>query len=87
MGLRTPTLLIKQSTQETFVQRCLLLIIQPFDDDNQPSTVVLEQCSNPLIKRSCKSVFAAGLIVMYLSPYFPDLMPIEKAFAKVEAYI
>ena len=71
----------------TFVQRCLLPIIQPFDGDNPRSIVVLDNASIHHSKEVVNLISAAGSIVMYLPPYSPDLMPIEEAFSKVKAYI
>ena len=70
-----------------FVQRCLLNIIQPFDGNNARSVVVLDNASIHRVDAVVELVTAAGALVRFLSPYSPDLNPIEEVFSKIKAFL
>ena len=56
----------------------------PFNGVNPHSVVVLDNCSihhSPYIYETFHDV---GVLVYYLSPYSPDLNPIEETFSKVK---
>ena len=72
----------------TFVQRCLLPILHPFDGgDNPCSVVVLDNATIHHVKTVTRLISATGALVRFLPPYSPDLNPIEEAFSQVKSYL
>jgi len=61
-----------------------LQIFMPFDGDNEHSVVVLDNCSIHHVRGMDEILQDVGVIVQYLTPYSPDLNPIEEAFSKVK---
>ena len=75
---------------EEFVTEALIPILNPFDGTNPRLVVVMDNCSvhhmdiNPVVHLT-ESVSQAKLI--FLSPYSPDLMPLEEVFHQVKSII
>ena len=73
---------------EEFVTETLIPILNPFDGTNPRSIVIMDNCSihhvDPVI-HLIETVAQAKVI--FLSPYSPDLMPLEKVFNQVKSII
>ena len=70
-----------------FVQDTLIPEIQPFDGSRRRSIVIMDNCSihhAQLVKRALQD---AGIMVIYLPPYNPDLNPIEEAFSYIKYFL
>ena len=70
-----------------FVHGTLIPEMQPFDGLNKRSIVILDNCSihhTSLVKQALQD---AGILVVYLPPYSPDLNPIEEAFSYIKYYL
>lgn len=78
---------VNSDTFLQFIQRCLLPILLPFEDDNPRSVVIMDNASIHHVDAVSSIISAAGSLVRYLPPYSPDLNPIEEAFSKVKAYL
>ena len=70
-----------------FVQRCLVPILQPFNGMNDRSIVVMDNASIHHVNRVVATIQETGALVRFLSPYSPDLNPIEEVFTKVKSYL
>ena len=83
-GITAPCILDGPINTETFlawVVQFLVPVLRPGD------IVVMDNLSShkdPAIRRAIR---AAGAKLFYLSPYRPDLNPIEQAFAKLKALL
>ena len=64
-----------------FVRGTLLPQLQPFDGTNPRS---VDNCS----VQSVSELFeAAGVVLLFLPPYSPEMMPIEEAFSYIKGYL
>ena len=59
----------------------------PFDGVNHTSIVVMDNCSIHHVAEVKSALDDAGILLMYLPPYSPDLNPIEEAFGYVKGYL
>ena len=70
-----------------FVRGSLIPNLLPFDGENSRSIVIMDNCSIHHVG-IVEEVFAeAGVLVIFLPPFSPDLNPIEHAFSKVKFYL
>ena len=60
-----------------FVQTHLLPILQPYNDSNPHSVVIMDNCSIHRVLEVVKSITDVRSLLHFLSPYSPDLPPIE----------
>ena len=70
-----------------FVCGTLIPNMHPYDGQSPNSVVVMDNCSIHHIDRVQQLLDNAGIIVIYLPPYSPDLNPIESAFSYVKLYL
>ena len=61
---------------EEFVERSLLPYLMPFNGINPHS---LDNCSIHHVDHIVNLIEGLGVLVLFLTPYSPDLMPIESA--------
>ena len=59
----------------------------PYDGTNHKSIAVLDNCSIHHTAEVTELFRSAGILVLYLPPYSPDLMPIEETFSSVKYYL
>ena len=64
---------------DTFVCATLIPNMHPYDGQSPNSVVVMDNCSNHHT--------TAGIVVIYLPPYSPDLNQIQSAFGFVKSYL
>ena len=69
-----------------FVQGTLIPEMEPFDGTKRKSIVVLDNCSIHHARSVKDTLQDAGILVIYLPPYSPDLNPIE-AFSYIKCYL
>ena len=67
-----------------FVRGSVIQEMLPFDGRNPLSIAVLDNCSIHHVQELFQE---AGILVLFLPPYSPDLMPIEKTFSYVKYYL
>ena len=70
-----------------FVRGCLIPNMLPFDGTNSTSVVVMDNCSIHHVEEVKLLLEEAGILVVYLPPYSPDLNPIEEAFSSVKSFL
>ena len=68
-----------------FTAKYLIPQLQPFDETNPNSIVIMDNCSIHRITEIISMIEEVGAIVHFLPPYSPDLNPIELAFSKVKS--
>ena len=70
-----------------FVRGTLIPNMLPFDGVNPTSIVVMDNCSIHHVAEVRSMLEDAGILLMYLPPYSPDMNPIEEAFGYVKGYL
>ena len=71
---------------EEFIEQSLLPHLMPFNGINPHSIVVLDNCSIHHVDHLVNLTESMGVLVLFLPPYSPDMMPIESAFSKVKSF-
>lgn len=75
---------VDSDTFYDFINNNLLHFLQPFEDNNPHSVVILDNCKIHHAHETVRSIQDCGTIVNFLPPYSPDLNPIENIFSKVK---
>ena len=70
-----------------FVQGTLIPEMEPFDGSKRKSIVILDNCCIHHARVVKDTLQDAGILVIYLPPYSPDLNPIEEAFSYIKYYL
>ena len=70
-----------------FVGGSLIPNLLPYDGSNHTSVVVMDNCSIHHVHKVSELLEDAGILLIYLPPYSPDLCPIEAAFGYVKSYL
>lgn len=78
---------VNGDTFYNFVRGSLIPELLPFNGSNPRSIVVLDNCSIHHVREVSAIFQNAGILVLYLPPYSPDLMPIELAFSYIKYYL
>ena len=58
--------------------------MKPFDDQNENSILILDNCAIHHIQEVKDVLRAAGILVCFLPPYSPDFNPVEELFSYVK---
>ena len=61
--------------------------MHPFDGTSTKSIAILDNCSIHHVSEVKKEFEDAGILLLFLPPYSPDLNPIEQAFSYVKYYL
>ena len=94
-ALCTAGIMVVTSTTETinadifydFVRGSLLPTTNPFDGSTAKSIAVMDNCAVHHVLIVEDLFTNAGVLLLWLPPYSPDLNPIEEAFSSVKAYL
>ena len=78
---------VNADSVEEFVERSLLPHLMPFNGVNPHSIVVLDNCFIHHVDHIVNFIEGLGVLVLFLPPYSPDMMPIESAFSKVKSFL
>ena len=70
-----------------YVRGSLIPEMLPFDGKNPNSIAVLDNCSIHHVHEVTELFRNAGILFLFLPPYSPDMMPIEKTFSFVKYYL
>lgn len=70
-----------------FLRGTLIPQLMPFNGTNPNSVLIMDNCSIHHIVEVKDLLHQAGILVLFLPPYSPDLNPIEEAFNYVKAYL
>ena len=70
-----------------FLRGTLIPNMNPFDGSSSKSVIVLDNCSIHHVPEVIELLEDAGILVMFLPPYSPDLNPIEETFSSVKYFI
>ena len=72
---------------EDFARGSLIPNMKPFDGSNEKSVVVMDNLSVHHVNFIQSLFDDAGILVLFLPPYSPDMNPIEEAFSYVKSYL
>ena len=78
---------VNADSVEEFVERSLLPHLMPFNGVNPHSIVVLDNCFLRHVDNIVNLIEGLGVLVLFLPPYSPHMMPIESAFSKVKSFL
>ena len=70
-----------------FIRGSLIPEMNPFDGCSPTSVAVMDNCSIHHTDDVAELFHSAGILLIYLPPYSPDMNPIELAFGYVKAYL
>lgn len=70
-----------------YVRGSLIPEMLPFDGRNQKSIAVMDNCSIHHVHPVTELFKNSGILTLFLPPYSPDFMPIEKTFSYVKYYL
>ena len=70
-----------------FARGSLIPNLLPFDGQNPRSVVIMDNCSIHHVDYIKQLFRDAGVLVIFLPPYSPDINPIEHTFSKVKKYL
>ena len=70
-----------------YIRGCVIPEMLPFDGNNPKSIAVLDNCSIHHVHQVTQLFKDSGILVLFLPPYSPDFMPIEKTFSYVKYYL
>ena len=70
-----------------FERGSLIPNMQPFNGENPHSIAVMDNCSIHHVSEVKQLFRNAGILLLYLAPYIPDLNPIEEAFSYIKSYL
>ena len=70
-----------------FARGSLIPNLLPFNGQNSKSVVIMDNCSIHHVDCVEQLFRDAGILVLFLPPYSPDMNPIEHTFSKVKNYL
>ena len=70
-----------------FVRGTLIPEMEPFNGNPKKSIVIMDNCSIHHIEKVRELLDDAGIMLIFLPPYSPDLNPIEAAFSSIKYYL
>ena len=70
-----------------FIHGILIPEMEPFDGTAKRSIVIMDNCSIHHTADVAQALEDAGILVMYLPPYSPDLNPIEECFSYIKYFL
>lgn len=70
-----------------FLRGSLIPNMMPFDGMNPRSIIVMDNCTVHHVQAVKEILRQAGILVLYLPPYSPDLNPLEEAFSYIKGYL
>ena len=70
-----------------YVRSCLIPNMVPFNGVNHKSIAILDNCSVHHVNEVLDLFHQAGILVLFLPPYSPDLNPCEEAFSFIKSYL
>ena len=70
-----------------FIRGNLLPQLHPFDGDSPASVVIMDNLSVHHIEPVVCLLRCAGILVLFLPPYSPDLNPMEEAFSYIKFFL
>ena len=69
------------------VRGILIPSMKPFDGTSETSIAIMDKCSIHHVDAVAKLSEDAGVLLLFLPAYSPDLNPIEEAFSYVKSYL
>ena len=70
-----------------FIRGTLIPHMRPFDGISPHSILIMDNCSVHHVNEVREVLQQAGILVLFLPPYSPDLNPLEEAFSYVKQYL
>ena len=71
---------VNDETFLEFIHGSLIPNMLPFDGENPWSLVVMDNCSIHHVQPVLDAFNQAGIVVLFLPPYSPDMNPVENVF-------
>ena len=65
-----------------FIRTCLLPLLQPFNNLNPISVVIMDNASIHHTENNVQLIENTGARLLFLPPYSPDLNPLEQVFSR-----
>ena len=78
---------VNQDVFYDFVRGSLIPQMRPFDGISPATIAVIDNLSVHHVKEITDLFHQAGILLFFLSPYSPDLNPVEEAFSYVKYYL
>ena len=70
-----------------FIRGTLIPHMRPFDGVSPHSILIMDNCSVHHVNEVREVLQQAGILVLFLPPYSPDLNPLEEAFSYIKQYL
>ena len=70
-----------------FVRSTLIPNMNPSDGESDNSVLVMDNCSIHYVDEILDLLQSAGILVIFIPPYSPDLNPIELTFSYLKRYL
>ena len=70
-----------------FLRGTLIPNMMPFDGQNPTSILVMDNCAIHHVREVVELASKAGILLLFLPLYSPDLNPAEEAFSYVKGYL
>ena len=70
-----------------FIRGTVIPEMEPFDGSIKKSILVMDNCAIHHVHTIKTLLDDAGILLIYLPPYSPDLNPIEEAFSYIKYYL
>ena len=70
-----------------FVRGTLIPNMNAFDGTSSKSIVIIDNCAIHHVSEVTQLLEDAGILVLFLPPYSPDLNPIEETFSSIKYFL
>ena len=70
-----------------FIRSTLIPNMHPFNGESDNSILVMDNCSIHYVDEILELLQSAGILVIFIPPYSPDLNPIELTFSFLKQYL
>lgn len=70
-----------------FIRGTLIPNMNAFDGSSSKSIIVMDNCSIHHVPKVIELLEDAGIVILFLPPYSPDLNPIEETFSSVKYFL
>ena len=87
LTVKTTTETVNADTFYDFVRGEIIANMHQFDGCSARSIAIMDNCAVHHVPAVTDLFTTAGILLIWLPPYSPDLNPIEEAFSSVKAYL
>ena len=61
--------------------------MNPYDGEADNSILIMDNCAIHHVDKILEELHSAGILVIFLPPYSPDVNPIELTFSYIKTYL